>query len=110
MSWEVGKKIKKYRVRAKMTQTDLAKELGMSKSIISAYEKGTRNPSFDVLSDMAAIFNIPEVNFLLSEDDEDFKITVDITDLTDHQQYLIESLVRQFRLDNCMIKQNKKED
>lgn len=110
MSWEVGKKIKKYRIRAKMTQTDLAKELGMSKSIISAYEKGTRNPSFDVLSDMANIFNIPEINFLIDEDDENFKITVDITDLTNHQQYLIESLVRQFRLDNYMIKQNKKED
>ena len=110
MSWEVGKKIKKYRVRAKMTQTDLAKELGMSKSIISAYEKGTRNPSFDVLSDMANIFNIPEINLLIDEDDENFKITVDITDLTNHQQYLIESLVRQFRLDNYMIKQNKEED
>lgn len=110
MLLEVGKKIKKYRVRAKMTQTDLAKELGMSKSIISAYEKGTRNPSFDVLSDMANIFNIPEINFLIDEDDENFKITVDITDLTNHQQYLIESLVRQFRLDNYMIKQNKKED
>ncbi len=100
MNTEFGKKIKKLREKAEMTQTDLAKELGLSKSVISAYEKGIRNPSFTVLKDICNIFNIHEVYFLTSNDQSDNGNLVDITDLESNQQAIIESLVRQFRYDN----------
>ena len=103
----IGKIIKIYRQQANMTQTDLAKEIGVSKSVISAYEKGIRNPSFDVLADIANVFNVSEVEFFLSDTD-DYRITIDITDLTNNQQSIIQSLIREFRFDNYQILENKK--
>lgn len=102
-----GKKIKELRERAKMTQTDLAKEIGVSKSVISAYEKGIRNPSFKVLQDISVVFNVPETYFLANESEE-LKITRDITDLTIQQQEIIDSLIRQFRYTNYQLEQNHK--
>lgn len=103
----IGKIIKKFRQQANMTQTDLAKEVGVSKSVISAYEKGIRNPSLEVLGDIANVFNISEVEFFLNDMD-DYRITIDITDLTSNQQEIIQSLVREFRFDNYMISEKSK--
>lgn len=105
MTTNFGNKIKQLRERAKMTQTDLANEIGVSKSVISAYEKGIRNPSFKVLQDISIVFNVSEAYFLDNSDNE-FKITKDISDLTIQQQNIIDELIRQFRYTNHQI--NKK--
>ena len=46
----LGEKIKEYRTSIKMTQQDFAYRLGVTGASVSAYENGTRTPSFDVLS------------------------------------------------------------
>ena len=43
--------------------SELADKLGLSKSVISAYEKGIRNPSFKVLPLLAETFNVTELYF-----------------------------------------------
>lgn len=106
MNFNFSQKIKELRERANMTQTELAQEIGVSKSVISAYEKGIRNPSFAVLQEMSNVFNVPEAYFL-AKNDEEIKITVDITDLTVQQQDLVQALIRQFRYSNYKI--NNKE-
>lgn len=106
MKFNFSQKIKELRERANMTQTELAQEIGVSKSVISAYEKGIRNPSFSVLQELSTVFNVPEAYFLAGSDEE-IKIIVDITDLTVQQQDLVQSLVRQFRLSNYKINELK---
>lgn len=41
-----------------MTQAQLAQKLSLTKSVISAYETGLRLPSYDVLIQIAKIFNV----------------------------------------------------
>lgn len=42
----------------KMTQKELAQGLGVATSSISAYERGTRLPSIDILVDLANFFDV----------------------------------------------------
>lgn len=49
--------IKKLRLERNLTQQQLAKELGMTSSTISAYESGVRSPSIDNLCKLAAFFS-----------------------------------------------------
>lgn len=50
--------IKKLRLERNLTQQQLAKELGMTSSSISAYESGVRSPSIDNLCKLAAFFQL----------------------------------------------------
>lgn len=49
-----------------MTQDDLAHKLGMTRSAICNYEKGIREPSFEILEVVADIFNV-SISDLLDE-------------------------------------------
>ena len=50
--------LKTLRLREDMTQAQLAQKLSLTKSVISAYETGLRLPSYDVLIQIAKIFNV----------------------------------------------------
>jgi transcriptional regulator with XRE-family HTH domain len=55
---DIGNKIKELRTEQKMTQSDLAERLGVTKSSISSYENGSRLPSYDILLKIARIFKV----------------------------------------------------
>lgn len=63
-----------------MNQEELAKRLGLSKSAISMYEKGAREPSLEVLEAIADTFNV-DMNTLT-----DSKTSADLND--EVQEYL----------------------
>ena len=46
---DFGNMLKTLRLRKNMTQAQLANKLGLTKSVISAYETGLRLPSYDIL-------------------------------------------------------------
>lgn len=48
-----GKNLKKIRKNCRMTQLELAKEIGVSASIITKYERGLNTPNFDILFKLA---------------------------------------------------------
>lgn len=100
MGLSMGTKIKNLREKAGMTQTELADKLGLSKSVISAYEKGIRNPSFKVLPLLASIFNVTELYFFEKGEWKNQPITIDISDLNVDQQRIIISLVNEFKESN----------
>lgn len=50
--------LRQLRNKAGMSQEELAKRLGMSKSAISMYESGSREPSLEILEAIADIFNV----------------------------------------------------
>lgn len=58
MDVNFGERIKTLRKRKSLTQADLADMLGVSKTIVSAYESGLRKPSYDVLVQIALIFGV----------------------------------------------------
>ena len=85
------------RKKAGMTQTELAEKLGVSKSVISAYEKGIRNPSYKILRLLADTFNVCQLYFFEQGRWEHQPLTVDITDLNLEQQKIVISLVNEFK-------------
>lgn len=60
--------LKYLRQREKYTQQELADKLKISKSTISMYENGNREPDFETLEFIADIFNV-DMNFLLGKAD-----------------------------------------
>lgn len=54
----LGKKLLMLRKEFKMTQDDVAKILGMSRTSFSKYENGISNPPLPVLRKLAKIYNV----------------------------------------------------
>ncbi|MED2749529.1 helix-turn-helix transcriptional regulator [Bacillus thuringiensis] len=63
---EINKQLlRKVRRERNLSQTELAKMLGVSKTSISKYESGKHNPSLKVISLYSQVFNISIEAFLL---------------------------------------------
>ena len=56
--------LKQLRTSAGMTQEELAKRLGVSRSTIGMYESGSRKPDPDALEAIADLFNV-DIDYLL---------------------------------------------
>ncbi len=81
-----GERLKALRTSAGMSQTDLAKRLHVSKSVVSYYELLERNPSPDTLIRLADIFHVT-TDYLLGIQNRKF---IDVTDLSDEDmQFLL---------------------
>jgi len=81
-----GNRLKTLRIKKKLTQQQLADLLGLTKSVISAYENGLRYPAYDVLIKIARIFKV-STDFLLGVE---IKREIDTSGLTDEQ---VEALI-----------------
>lgn len=62
--------LKQLRTASKMTQPELAGKLGISRSTVSMYESGAREPDFETLEDIADLFNV-DMNTLIGTDSID---------------------------------------
>lgn len=51
-------KIKELRNDLNLTQTDFSERLGVTQAALSAYEKGTRNPTFETIMSISKEFNV----------------------------------------------------
>lgn len=60
--------IKDIRVRKNLTQSQVANALGVSSVVYSRYETGSRQPSIDVIIQLADIFGVT-VDYLLGRQD-----------------------------------------
>lgn len=52
------KKLKTLQLGKNLTQKQLAKRIGMTKSVVGAYEASMRYPSYEVLIKLASIFSV----------------------------------------------------
>ena len=81
-----GNRLKTLRIQKKLTQQQLGDLLGLTKSVISAYENGLRYPAYDVLIKIARIFKV-STDYLLGVE---IKREIDTSGLTDEQ---VEALI-----------------
>lgn len=63
----VGTRIKQLRLSANLTQKAFANIFSLSESMVSLYESGNRQPSYDVLSKIAQQFNVT-TDYLIGND------------------------------------------
>ncbi|WP_101698537.1 helix-turn-helix domain-containing protein [Clostridium minihomine] len=71
MATDFSNTLKQLRKNKGLTQAELAQELGMSKSSISMYEIGAREPDFETLEAFADYFNV-DMNYLTGWSDDPY--------------------------------------
>ena len=92
----IGDKIKTLRAGINITQAVLAQRLGVTKSMVSAYENGIRFPSYEILLKLADIFGV-STDFLLGYRKNN---TIDVSGLTENQIEGIALLIASLKKDS----------
>lgn len=87
---DFGNVLKTLRLKENMTQAQLAQKLGLTKSVISAYETGLRLPSYDILIHIAKIFNV-STDYLLGLEN---KREIDLSVLTENEITALLELIK----------------
>ena len=90
---DLGDKLKQLRIDKGFSQAELARRVGITKSMISSYENSMRLPSYDVLLKTARCFHV-STDYLLGITS---KRMLDVSDLTDRQAEIISRLIDEFR-------------
>lgn len=57
---KLNQKLKKYRLKAKLTQEEAAAKIFVTRTTISKYESGALTPSEEIIENLAKIYNIPK--------------------------------------------------
>ncbi len=100
---DFSERVRKLREQYRLTQTDMGRILGVSKTVISAYETGQYSPKHEILLKMAnefdvsmdALYGLPErttVHYMNSG--------LDLTGVDPEQLIILEMIVKQFSLKN----------
>ena len=90
----IADRIKYLRDKNGMTQTHLAKKLGISRSAVNAWEMGLSLPSLANVMEMSKIFNVT-TDYILNLQS---KVLIDISELDQDQRELV------FKLVECLKK------
>ena len=90
---DFGTRAKKLRENASLTQNQLARQLGVSASMISFYELRERAPSPDILIKYSKIFHVT-TDYLLGLNPEK---TMDVSDLNENELYALKIIADTFR-------------
>lgn len=103
---DIGTRIKDLRNARRMTQAEFVERINVTKSTVSAYENGTRFPSYDVLIRIARLFKVSTDNLLGYSE----KSVVDVTGLTRKQINVIQDVVITYKRHNLLYRQMMDED
>lgn len=87
---DFGITLRTLRTQNNFTQVQLAQKLGLTKSVISAYETGLRLPSYDVLINIAKIFKV-STDYLLGMDNRQ---EIDLSGLTPEEITALKNLIK----------------
>lgn len=95
-----GDKLRALRTEAGMTQSELARRLSITKSVVSYYELQERTPSPDVLIKLAGIFHVT-TDYLLGIE---HKKMIDVSDLTDEDMRFLLVTIETLRKKNNQLR------
>lgn len=93
---DFGDRLKELRKRSKLSQEQLAQQLGITKGMISSYETSMRMPSYHILLKISFLFNV-STDYLLGKNADDM---LNISDLSEKQKAIICEIINQFRAGN----------
>ena len=89
----VADRIKYLRESKNFTQTELAKQLGITRSSVNAWEMGISVPSTQYIVELAAIFKV-STDYLLGVNET---TTINVSGLTDADIELVNTIVSHLR-------------
>lgn len=70
-----GERLRELRTEKQLSQSEFAKQVRLTKSAVNMYERGEREPSFEVLEKIADYFNV-DLDYLLGKTDCKNKFSV----------------------------------
>ena len=88
----ISDQIKKLRTENKMTQPELGKKLGVTRSSVNAWEMGISIPSLQMLVEMSKLFRV-SVDYLLELDSD---INISVGHLDPEEVQIILSMIKSF--------------
>ena len=86
---DFGNRLKQLRIDARLTQQELANQIGLTKSVVSYYELQERSPSPEILIKLAKIFHV-STDYLLGLDVKTAQ-HLDVSGLTNEDIALLRS-------------------
>jgi len=108
----IGGKIIQLRKQLKMSQLELAKEVGASRTIIGNYERNSNAPSIEMVLKLSKVFRV-STDFLIGEgklaqyDNEVLKRIEDVQNLDSDTKsklfFLIDNIVQNFKTKQAFI-------
>lgn len=93
MTYNIGINIVKMRERCGLTQAELARKIGISRSSVNAWELGMATPQLKHIVEMAKIFSTTVDEMLNISSD----IIINLSDLTESERKAVFSVVECFR-------------
>lgn len=90
---DMGTKLKALRNENGLTQTQVAKRLGVAVSAVSSYESGVRYPSYSVLIKFSRMYHVT-TDYLLGIKSKEM---VDISDLSEDDKAVVKATVAAIR-------------
>ena len=86
----LGSKIRELRIKYYLTQAELAKQVGVSKATVTAYEGDLRQPSYDVLIKLANVFKVSIDSLVLNRSES----VLDVSDLEPEQINKVQGYIK----------------
>ena len=93
MVFNIADRIRYLRDKMGMTQTDLAKRLGISRSAVNSWEMSLSSPSVSNIVEMMQIFHV-SADYLLSVSD---RMLVDLSSLSSEEQEVVLKMIECFQ-------------
>lgn len=100
MLYNLSQQIVNMRFKMGMSQAELARRLGVTRSSVNAWELGFATPQLKHVIEMAGIFSTTVDNMLNISDE----VTVNISDLNDEERQVV------FNLVDILKKSHREED
>lgn len=89
----MGERLKCLRSERNLTQKQVARRIGLAISAVSAYELGTRYPSYDILLKLARLYNV-STDYLIGKEQS---YSVDVTGLSEEEINVVVQMIELLR-------------
>lgn len=99
MIFDFGYRLRELRENKELTQTQVAKRLGLSKTTISGYENNIKTPSLDVLVKLSTLYGVSSDYILGLEN----RKLMQIDGLTISQEEILKIILKEFRSMNKKV-------
>ena len=92
IAFDFGERLRQLREQHNLSQEEMGRRVGRSKPVISNYENNLKVPSLDVLTSIAALYNV-SLDYLVGIDKKDM---VSVEGLSNSQKEIIHILLWEF--------------
>ncbi len=100
----IAKRLIALREKYNFSQSDIARQIGVTPALISAYENQDRKPSLDKLVALADIFHVSTDYILGRSVKIDSSVMVNVDGLSDKQIEIIRNIISEFKSDSFLTK------